>query len=120
LFSLNVDNRVEEDKCGQRIIGQLQSQHVTLRKRYIRIQLTGDSYHLWRQINAAHVDAEILEITGDLAGAATQLANNTGGAYFFGKLVEQLTIKRLAGEFFEKLGRILFSYTVVAGLDVGI
>jgi hypothetical protein len=116
-FSGEVDDRVERGDAGQRCVGKIERQHVSLAKGNIRIEASRLFEHAEGEIQTEHMRAGVVQMAGDVAGTAAHVTNLALAFDRDGEAGQQLTIERLVFELGEDVTRVLIGDAIVARLN---
>src|SRR5580700_9481425 len=110
----NVDDRVKRGDSRPTLVCRLERQHVALSKVHGGSQATGPLDHRRRQVDPTNVDPLLVQVTGNVSGAATQIARRPDATNLSGEPVEQLTVERLVLQLVEDPPDVFVSDVVVA------
>jgi hypothetical protein len=112
-----MNDRVERDDASKRLITEVEREHVAFAKLYPGVNSLGFGHHCGREVEPRDVDAPIMKVLRDLAGAATDLAHRTASAHLVREAIENLSIEGLARKLAGEMGRVFLGESVVRGLD---
>src|SRR5262245_12812643 len=115
---MDVDDGVEGRNSRPRAVRDIQRHHVVLPELHVRCQPTRSLHHGRRQVDAADVNATLVQVTSNVPGTATHVARRADVVHARGEPVEQLPVERLVLQLLENASDILVGYEVVARLAV--
>ncbi|GAC1651185.1 MAG: hypothetical protein NVS4B8_25980 [Herpetosiphon sp.] len=74
--------------------------------------------HFRRDVDAAHLHAQRIQVSGDLTGTATEVADRPRVPSLFGQQLQHVAVEGLVGEFVVVVQRVISRYTIIALLNV--
>src|SRR5574341_147277 len=117
LTACQVDDGVETGDPGEMAVGMAEGQHVALLDRK-GVEPPGDAHHLRRQVYAAHLDAAMVQVAGDLGRAAADVGHQPFAAHRIGIAIQQIAVKGLAIQFVVEDASVFPGDGVVGAFEV--
>ena len=112
----NVNDGIESDDGRPGTIFDVEREHVAQAEFNSGIELASLLEHSLGKVEAEHIHATVVEVAGDVARAAAEVANRAGSLDAGGEMVEQLPIQRFARQFVVNATNVFFGEVIVAGL----
>ncbi len=111
----NVDQGIKGRDPGPGAVGDVKRRQVGLAEFDRRGEPSRLFDHHRRQVDAAHLDALFVQVTGDVSRPATQVAGRPDVPHGGGEAVEKLPVERLVFQLIENPPHVLVGDGVVAG-----
>jgi hypothetical protein len=113
-----MNDAVEGDQPAERAVRQIQRQHRTLAEVDARMLLRGQGYHLFGEIDADHLRAEVVQITRHVPRPAADVGDRSAPAHQFDQATKQRAVERLVRQFVANVLRVGARHPVVAAAHV--
>ena len=115
----NVNDRIKGRDAHPTLVGDIERQHVPLLKVDPRREPSRVFDHGRRQVDPAHVDSLLVQVTGNVPRPAAHVANQARVANIGGEPLEQPPIEGLVPQLVENPLDVLVGNAIVTGLRVG-